>query len=132
MEEHLGDSKHAVEGRNLGNSRNSTRSKTIITEIGPVEIEVPRDRDSSFDPQTVHKGQRRLDGVDSMVISLTAKGLTTGTRRRLGSAMVRPHPGRARATGWTRSRQDLTIHRDRGLRAIAFVSIRMVFGRANP
>ena len=50
----------------------------MITEIGPVELEVPRDRDGSFDPQTVRKGQRRLDGVDAMVISLTAKGLTTG------------------------------------------------------
>ena len=78
MDEHLGYEKHAAEGRNLGNSRNGTRSKTVLTEIGPVEIDVPRDRDSSFDPQTVRKGQRRLDGVDSMVISLTAKGLTTG------------------------------------------------------
>ena len=78
MDEHLGYEKHAVEGRNLGNSRNGTRSKTVLTEIGPVEVDVPRDRDSSFDPKTVRKGQRRLDGVDSMVISLTAKGLTTG------------------------------------------------------
>src|SRR5690349_13159314 len=78
MEEHLGYPKHAVEGRNGGNSRNGTRSKTVLTEIGPVELDVPRDRDGSFDPQTVRKHQRRLDGVDSMVISLTAKGLTTG------------------------------------------------------
>src|SRR4029079_10980242 len=78
MDEHLGYAKHAVEGRNHGNSRNGTRSKTVITEIGPVDIDVPRDRDSSFEPQTVRKHQRRLDGVDSMVISLTAKGLTSG------------------------------------------------------
>jgi putative transposase len=78
MEEHLGYAKHAVEGRNLGNSRNGARSKTVVTEIGPVELEVPRDRDGSFEPLTVRKGQRRLDGVDAMVISLTAKGLTTG------------------------------------------------------
>src|SRR3954453_41144 len=78
MADHLGYAKHAVEGRNRGNSRNGTRSKTVLTEIGPVDIDVPRDRDSSFDPKTVRKGQRRLDGVDSMVISLTAKGLTTG------------------------------------------------------
>jgi putative transposase len=78
MEEHLGYAKHAAEGRNHGNSRNGTRSKTVITEIGPIELEVPRDRDGSFDPATVRKNQRRLDGVDSMVISLTAKGLTTG------------------------------------------------------
>jgi putative transposase len=78
MEEHLGYAKHAAEGRNHGNSRNGTRSKTVITEIGPIELEVPRDRDGSFEPATVRKNQRRLDGVDSMVISLTAKGLTTG------------------------------------------------------
>ena len=78
MEEHLGYAKHATEGRNLGNSRNGARAKTVITEIGPIELEVPRDRDGSFEPLTVRKGQRRLDGVDSMVISLTAKGLTTG------------------------------------------------------
>jgi len=78
MDEHLGYQKHAVEGRDHGNSRNGTRSKTVITDIGPVEVDVPRDRDASFDPRTVRKGQRRLDGVDSMVISLTAKGLTTG------------------------------------------------------
>ena len=78
MEEHVGYAKHAAEGRNHGNSRNGTRSKTVITEIGPVELDVPRDRDGTFEPLTVRKGQRRLDGVDAMVISLTAKGLTTG------------------------------------------------------
>ncbi len=58
--------------------RRCIQAKTVITEIGPVDIDVPADRDGSFDPQTVRKNQRRLDGVDSMVISLTAKGLTTG------------------------------------------------------
>jgi transposase-like protein len=78
MSEHLGYDKHAVAGRDGGNSRNGTRSKTVITEIGPVEIEVPRDRDGSFEPATVRKRQRRLEGVDAMVLSLFAKGLTTG------------------------------------------------------
>jgi len=50
----------------------------VITEIGPVDCEVQRDRDGSFEPKTVKKRQRRLNGVDSMVISLTAEGLTTG------------------------------------------------------
>ncbi len=53
MEEHLGYAKHAAEGRNHGNSRNGTRSKTVITEIGPIELDVPRDRDGSFEPETV-------------------------------------------------------------------------------
>lgn len=78
MEEHLGYEKHSAEGRDGGNSRNGTRSKTVITEVGPVEIDVPRDRDGSFEPKTVKKRQRRLHGVDAMVISLCAKGLTTG------------------------------------------------------
>ena len=78
MDEHLGYPKHAHEGRDGANSRNGTRSKTVITEVGPVEIDTPRDRDGSFEPATIKKRQRRLHGVDSMVISLTAKGLTTG------------------------------------------------------
>ena len=78
LDEHLGYEKHAVEGRNHGNSRNGTRSKTVITEIGPITLEVPRDRDGTFEPQTVRKRQRRLQGVDTMVLSLSAKGLTTG------------------------------------------------------
>jgi len=78
MDEHLGYAKHAVEGRNRGNSRNGTRSKTVLTNVGPVEIDVPRDRDGTFEPKTVKKRQRRLESVDEMVISLCAKGLTTG------------------------------------------------------
>ena len=78
MDEHLGYGKHDVAGRGSGNSRNGTRSKTVLTEIGPVEIDVPRDTGSTFDPQTVKKRQRRLTGVDEIVLSLSAKGLTTG------------------------------------------------------
>jgi putative transposase len=78
MTEHLGYDKHDPAGRDRGNSRNGTRSKTVLTEIGPVQIEVPRDRDGSFEPQVVRKRQRRLDGIDQIVISLTARGLTTG------------------------------------------------------
>jgi len=78
MDDHLGYAKHAVEGRDLGNSRNGSRSKTVLTEVGEVEIEVPRDREGSFEPKIVAKRQRRLAGVDELVISLTAKGLTTG------------------------------------------------------
>ncbi len=79
MSEHLGYDKHDPAGRERGsNSRNGTRSKTVLTDVGPVAIEVPRERDGSFEPQIVKKRQRRLAGVDEMVISLTAKGLTTG------------------------------------------------------
>ncbi len=78
MDEHLGYEKHDPAGRNSGNSRNGTRSKMVLTEIGPVEIEVPRDTESTFEPQIVKKRQRRLTGVDEIVLSLTARGLTTG------------------------------------------------------
>jgi transposase-like protein len=78
LEDHLGYPKHAVEGRDKGNSRNGVRSKTVLTEIGEVEIDVPRDRDGTFEPKIVAKRQRRLAGVDELVISLAAKGLTTG------------------------------------------------------
>lgn len=79
MSDHLGYDKHAVEGRNRGNSRNGKRTKTVLTDaVGPVEIEVPRDRDGTFDPVIVGKRQRRLGDVDTVVLSLYAKGLTTG------------------------------------------------------
>ena len=78
MSEHLGYDKHDPADRNRGNSRNGTRAKTVLTEIGPVSIEVPRDTDATFDPQIVRKRQRRLTGVDEIVLSPSAKGLTTG------------------------------------------------------
>ena len=78
LTEHLGYDKHDPAERNGGNSRNGTRTKTVLTEIGPVPIEVPRDRDGSFEPVIVAKRQRRLDGIDQLVLSLTARGLTTG------------------------------------------------------
>jgi putative transposase len=76
--DHLGYDKHERGGSETGNNRNGARSKTVITDVGPVEISVPRDRDGSFEPKIVRKRQRRLSGVDEMVISLAAKGLTTG------------------------------------------------------
>lgn len=78
LTEDLGYEPHEAAGRNSGNSRNGTRSKTVLTEVGPVEIDVPRDRNGTFDPKIVRKRQRRMTGVDDLVISLVAKGLTTG------------------------------------------------------
>jgi len=79
MTEHLGHAKHQARGeRESTNIRNGTRPKTVLTEAtGQVAIEVPRDRDGSFEPQIVRKRQRRLSGVDEIVLSLYAKGLTT-------------------------------------------------------
>ncbi|WP_413230338.1 IS256 family transposase [Kitasatospora herbaricolor] len=76
--DHLGYEKHDPAGAGSGNSRNGIRSKTVLTEVGPVEIDVPRDREGSFEPQIVKKRQRRLTGVDEMVLSLSARGLTHG------------------------------------------------------
>jgi len=78
LDDHLGYGKHEPAGRDGGNSRNGHRAKTVITDTGPVEITVPRDRDSSFEPKIIAKRQRRLTGIDGMVISLSAKGLTHG------------------------------------------------------
>jgi len=78
MDDHLGYGKHDPAGRNGGNSRNGTRPKILVTEAGPVEIEVPRDRESSFAPVIVGKRCRRLSGIDNLVVSLSAKGLTHG------------------------------------------------------
>ena len=77
MTEHLGHAKH---GDPVGdNIRNGARTKTVLTEsTGHVEIEVPRDRAGTFEPQIVKKRQRRLNGVEEIVLSLYAKGLTTG------------------------------------------------------
>src|SRR6202000_2386320 len=82
MTEHLGYEKHTPAGAGTGNIRNGARSKTVLTEhSGPVEIDVPRDRQGTFEPQIVKKRQRRLNGVDEVVLSLYAKGLTTGEIR---------------------------------------------------
>jgi putative transposase len=79
MTGHLGYDGHDRAGHGSGNSRNGTRSKTVLTDnVGSVRVEVPRDRDSTFDPVIVEKRQRRLGGVDTIVLSLVAKGLTTG------------------------------------------------------
>jgi len=78
LDDHLGYGKHDATGRDGGNSRNGRRGKTVLTEAGPVALEVPRDRDGSFEPQLVKKRQRRLTGLDDLVISLSARGLTHG------------------------------------------------------
>jgi hypothetical protein len=79
ISDHLGYDKHALEGRNRANSRNGKRSKTVLTDsCGEVDIDVPRDRDGTFEPQLVKKRQRRLGEVDEVVLSLYARGLTTG------------------------------------------------------
>jgi putative transposase len=74
----LGYDKHDADAKISTNSRSGRRSKTVTTDVGPVQIDAPRDREGSFGPRIVAKRQRRLTGVDEMVLSLSAKGLTHG------------------------------------------------------
>src|SRR3982751_2600552 len=77
MTNHLGYMKNAIEGNNRGNSRNGKGKKTVKTDNGEIEIEVPRDRESEFEPVLVEKRQSRLRGLDEAILSLYAKGMTT-------------------------------------------------------
>jgi putative transposase len=76
--DHVGFDKHDKASNKRENTRNGHRAKTVITDVGPVEIRVPRDVANTFEPQIVRKRQRRLTGVDELVLSLSAKGLTHG------------------------------------------------------
>lgn len=77
MTTHLGYEKHDPAGKNTGNSRNGKSKKTLKGDLGDLPIEVPRDRNSSFEPQIVPKGQTRFDGFDDKILSLYARGMTT-------------------------------------------------------
>ncbi|WP_440717551.1 IS256 family transposase, partial [Gordonia oryzae] len=76
LTEHLGYEAGDPDAASFPNSRNGYAAKTVATEIGDVALSVPRDRDGSFTPMLVRKGQRRLDGLDAMIVSLYAGGMT--------------------------------------------------------
>ena len=77
MESHLGYVKHDVQGNNTGNSRNGKSHKSVRSVHGKIDLEVPRDRNSTFTPQLVKKGERQLSGFDERIVSLYARGLST-------------------------------------------------------
>ncbi|PPA27873.1 IS256 family transposase [Aeromonas jandaei] len=77
MDEHLGYQKHAPQGRGTGNNRNGYSTKCLKGQHGEVTIQAPRDRNSSFEPQFVRKGQSRLTQMDDQILALYAKGLST-------------------------------------------------------
>ena len=77
LTDHLGYEPHAAEGRGSGNCRNGNGQKTLQSDSGSIAIEVPRDRNGSFEPQFVKKRQRRLEGFDDKVLALYARGLST-------------------------------------------------------
>jgi putative transposase len=76
LSDHLGYERGDPAGRGSGNSRNGSTPKRLGTEVGDIDLATPRDRNGSFDPRLVGKGQRRLDGLSEMIISLYAKGMT--------------------------------------------------------
>ncbi len=78
MAEHLGYERGEIPPPGLGNHRNGRSGKTVRTEVGDVRVDVPRDRHGTFEPQIVPKHARRVEGFDEAIISLYAKGLTTG------------------------------------------------------
>lgn len=77
MTDHLGYDKHAPTGKNSGNSRNGTSKKTVTGEFGNLDISVPRDRNSTFEPIIIPKGESRFTGFDDKIISMYARGMTT-------------------------------------------------------
>jgi putative transposase len=77
MTGHLGYEKHDSAGRGSGNSRNGMTAKTVLTDVGAVDLAVPRDRNGSSGPQIVRKGQTRLEGFNERIIALYARGMTT-------------------------------------------------------
>ena len=77
MEHHLGYPKNSPSGKNTGNSRNGKTAKTVRSVHGELELEIPRDRNSSFEPQLVKKGEKQLAGFDDRILSLYAKGMST-------------------------------------------------------
>lgn len=76
MEEHLGYEKHNIVGNNSGNSRNGYGKKTIKTELGETEIQVPRDRNGEFEPQVIEKRQTRSDDLENRILAMYAKGMS--------------------------------------------------------
>lgn len=77
MDEHLGYEKHAIEGKNSGNSRNGHSQKTLQGDFGEVQITTPRDRNSTFEPQLIRKGQTRITEFDEQILALYSRGMTT-------------------------------------------------------
>ncbi len=77
MTEHLGYEKHALTGNNSGNSRNGGYKKTISGEFGNLDVSVPRDRNSTFEPMIIPKGESRFTGFDNKIISMYSLGMTT-------------------------------------------------------
>lgn len=77
MDDHLGYSSHELKGKNSGNNRNGYSTKTLKGDHGEIEIETPRDRNATFEPQLIKKGQTRITGMDDQILHLYSKGMST-------------------------------------------------------
>lgn len=77
MDKHLGYKKHSIEGKNTGNSRNGYSKKTIKTRFGNTEIDIPRDRNSTFEPQIIKKYEKTSNQLEDQIIAMYAKGMAT-------------------------------------------------------
>ncbi len=77
LDEALGYGKHEVSNKNSNNSRNGYSKKTVKSELGPISINVPRDRNGEFEPQIIPKHQRNINGIEDKILSLYATGMTT-------------------------------------------------------
>src|SRR5436190_18919523 len=77
LTDHLGYEPHQEPPGGVGNTRNGSTPKTLTTEHGPVDVRTPRDRNGSFEPQIVRKGQRRFQGFDDKILALDSRRLST-------------------------------------------------------
>lgn len=116
---HLGYEPHAVDGKNTGNSRNGKSKKTVKGDFGELPIETPRDRNSTFEPQIVPKGETRFEGFNEQIISLYARGLSTREIQRHLQAMYRVEVSPALISQVTDAVQDeVTLWQSRPLDAL--------------
>ena len=98
LTDHLGYEKHAPDGRNRGNSRNGKTTKTLKDDKGALPVEIPRDREGSFDPKLIRKYQTRWPDFDDKIISMYARGMST----RISRAISKISTGCPSRPNWSR------------------------------
>ena len=99
MSEHLGYKHGEPKPAGQTNQRNGTSGKTVLTDEGPVDIEVPRDRDGNFEPLIIPKHERRFTGFDQKIIAMYARGMTV---REIQGYLLEPRSPLGRAGRWSR------------------------------
>jgi putative transposase len=125
--EHLGYEKGDPAGRGSPNSRNGTTLKTVATEVGDIQLDVPRDRLGTFEPRLIPKGSRRAGGLDDMIISRYAGGMTVRDiqhhlARTIGTELSHETISKITTQYWRRSRPGSPVRWRRSIRS--FTSMR--------